>query len=163
VLVDADDLHAVEPVRILDQYPLALGQDRVVGGVPRHPKTLGDPGNAQVLAHDAFQRPPQPAPRQLRARPGSLAGVLTPHVPAAGAPVAANRDQQHRGTPAQRLVRQPAGHRVARGAFAATTATPAAGFDNPARQHRTIRVNPLTDGFKSQLIEPAERGQDDRR
>ena len=50
VLVDADHLHAVEPVRVVDQDPLALGQDRVVGGVPRDPEPLGDPGDGQVLA-----------------------------------------------------------------------------------------------------------------
>jgi len=34
VLIDADDLHAVEPDGVVDQDPLALGQDRVGGGVP---------------------------------------------------------------------------------------------------------------------------------
>ena len=94
----------------LDQHPLALGQDRVVGGVPRHPETLGDPGHGQVLTHDALQRPPQPAPGQLRPRLGGLGGVLAPHVPAPGAPVAADRDLQRRRPPPQRLVRQPPDH-----------------------------------------------------
>ena len=35
-------------------------------------EALGDPGDGQVLAHDAFQRPPQPATRQLRPRLGRL-------------------------------------------------------------------------------------------
>ena len=34
--IDAEDPDPVEPVRIGDQDPLSLGQDRVVGGVPRH-------------------------------------------------------------------------------------------------------------------------------
>ena len=51
------DVHAVEPVRVVDQDPLALGQDRVVGGVPRHPEPLGDPGDGQVLAHDRLPAP----------------------------------------------------------------------------------------------------------
>jgi hypothetical protein len=38
VLIDADHRDAVEPCRVLDQHPAALGEDRVVGGVPRHPK-----------------------------------------------------------------------------------------------------------------------------
>jgi len=37
VLIDTEHLHAVEPAGILDQDPLALGQDGVVGGVPRDP------------------------------------------------------------------------------------------------------------------------------
>ena len=112
VLIDADDLHAVEPGRVLDQQPLALGQDRVVGGAPRHPEPLGDPRHRQVGDHQPFQRPAQPSPGQLGPRLGRLAGVLAPHVRTAGAPVAADRDQQRRRPPAQRLVRQPPGHRV---------------------------------------------------
>ena len=57
--------------------------------------------------HDPFQRPPQPAARQLRPRLGRAAGVLAPHVPAAGAAVAADRDQQRRRPPA-RAARAPA-------------------------------------------------------
>jgi hypothetical protein len=36
VLIDADDLHAAEPAGVVDQDPLALGQDRVAGSVPRN-------------------------------------------------------------------------------------------------------------------------------
>jgi hypothetical protein len=32
----------------------ALGQHRVVRGVPRHAEALGDPSDGQVLTHDAF-------------------------------------------------------------------------------------------------------------
>jgi hypothetical protein len=35
VLIHADDFHAVEPGDLVDEDALALGQDRVVGGVPR--------------------------------------------------------------------------------------------------------------------------------
>ena len=54
VLIDADDLHAVEPGRVVDQDPLAFGQDRRVGGVPRHPEPFGDAGDGEVLDHDAL-------------------------------------------------------------------------------------------------------------
>ena len=48
VLVDPDDLDPVEAVLVVDENPLALGQDRVVGGVPRNPESLGDPGRRFV-------------------------------------------------------------------------------------------------------------------
>jgi Transposase, Mutator family len=48
----------------------AFGQDRVVGGVPGDSEALGDPGDAQVLAHDPLQRPPQAPARQPRPRLG---------------------------------------------------------------------------------------------
>jgi hypothetical protein len=38
VLVDPDHGHAVEPVRVVDQHPFALSEDRVVGGVPGDPE-----------------------------------------------------------------------------------------------------------------------------
>jgi hypothetical protein len=159
VLVDADGLHTVEPAGIIDQDPLALGQDRVVGGTPRHPETFGDPGDGQVLTHDALQRPPQTAPRHLRPGLGGQTGVLAPHMPASGAPVAAHGDFQRRGTPAQRLVRQPPNHGVPRGSLAAAAAAPAVKLNHPAGQDRTIGLEPLPSDFQTELLKPAERGQ----
>lgn len=162
VLVDPEHGHAVEPVRIVDQHALALGKDRVVGGVPRDPESLRDPGNGQVLDHDGFQRPPQPAARQLRPRLGRAAGVLAPHMPTTTAPVAAHRHVQGRGTPAQRLVRQPPDHPVANGPFAATPPAPAisvVGADDSAGQHRPAGLKPLTDDFEIELVNACERGQ----
>lgn len=60
VLIDADDSDVVVAVGIVDQDAAALGQDGLVGGVPRHPEPLGDPGDGEVGHHDALQRPPQP-------------------------------------------------------------------------------------------------------
>ncbi len=91
VFVHADSGDAVEPGGVLDQDPLALGQDRVVGGVPGNPEPFGDPGHGEVLHHESFQGPPQSAPRQFGSWLGRPAGVLTPHVPALAAPVAAIR------------------------------------------------------------------------
>ncbi len=108
VLVHADDLDLVEPVRIVDQHPAALGDDGVVGGVPRHAQTLGDPGHGQVLAHDADQRPPQRSTGEPGPGLGGRGGVLPPHVPAPIAPVAADPDQQDRRPPPQRLMCQSA-------------------------------------------------------
>ena len=71
MLIDADDLHVVEAVRIVDQDPAALGQDGVVGGVPGDPQSVGDPSDGQVLTHDPFQRPPQATARELRPWLGS--------------------------------------------------------------------------------------------
>ena len=150
VLIHADHAHAVEPVRVVDQHPLALGQDRVVGGVPRDPESLGDTGDGQMLDHDGFQRPPQPAARQLRPRLGRLGRVLAPHIPAAGAPVATDRDDERRRSPAERLVRQPSRHRVTRGALTAAAPAPWVRLDDPARQHSAIGLQPLPNRFKAQ-------------
>jgi ABC-2 type transport system ATP-binding protein len=162
VLVDADHAHAVEPVWVLDQHTPALGQHRVVRGVPRHAEALGDPSDGQVLTHDAFQRPSQRATRQLRPRLGGPAGVLAPHMPTAGAAIAADRDQQRRRAPPQRLVRQPAGHAVARRSLASATATPPGalvGLDDPAGQHRTTELEPLTHDLQAKFVKTAERAQ----
>jgi hypothetical protein len=93
VLVDPDHPHALEPAGVVDQDAFAFGQDRVVGGVPRDPEAFGDPGHGQVLHNDALQCPPQPATRELGSWLCCPGGVLAAHVPAAGAPVAADRDQ----------------------------------------------------------------------
>ena len=159
VLVHADRGDPVEPGGVVDQDALAFGQDRVVGGVPGDPEALGDAGHREVLAHDPFQRPPQTTTREPRARLRCPGGVLAPHMPAAAAPVAADRDQQRRGPPTQRLVRQPPGHRVTRRTFAAATSTPAVRLDDPARQDRTVRLKTLAHNLETKLIEVGERGQ----
>jgi hypothetical protein len=159
VLIDPDDLHALEPVKVIDEDPLALGEDGVVGGVSDDPEALGDPGHGQVLAHDPFQRPPQTSAGQLRPRFGGTAGVLAPHVPTPAAPVAPDRDQQRRRAPTQRFVRQLPGHAVAGGALAAAAPAPLVGLHDPAGQHRPVRFEPLPGDLKAELVEPAEDGQ----
>lgn len=163
VLAHPDRGDTLEPTRLVDQDPLTLGQDSVVGGVPSDPETLGDPGNDQVLAHDALQGPPQSPTRQLPPRFGDTAGVLPPHVPAAAASVAAHEDLQQGGSPAQRLVRQPTGHRVARGALAAATPAPplirAVGLDHTTGQHGTVGFESLTGDLESEFIKSAEGTQ----
>jgi len=67
----------------------------------------------------------------------------------AGAPEPANRDQQHRGAPPERLVRQPARERVPRRPFAPTPTTPLIWFHDPARQDRMIGLQALPDGFEA--------------
>ena len=158
-IVDADHLDAVESVRVVDEDPPALGEDRVVGGVPRHGQGLRDPRNREVLDHQRFQRPAQRAAGQPRPRFRGAAGVLSPDVAAAAALVAAHRDQQRRRAPAQRLVRQPPGHRVPRAALATTAPAPLVGLDDAAGQHRTVRLEALAEDLQAKLVQAAERGQ----
>jgi hypothetical protein len=136
VLIDTEHGYAVEATRVLHQDPFAVGEDRVVRGVPRHRERFGDPGDGEVLHHDRLQRPPQRLPRQLRPGFGDLAGVLSPHMPTAGAAITAQPDQQPRGSPPERLVRQPTQHGVTRDAFTAAAPAPAVRFDDPAGQER---------------------------
>ena len=166
-IIDAEDLHAIEPLRVPDQDPSALGEDGVVGGVPRHPEAFCDAGDGEVLADDALQRPAQAAAGDPGSGLGGLAGVLAPHVAAVGAPVAADRDLQGRGPPAQRLVRQPPDDAVAGCAFAAAASAPGGtsrlrgmvGFGDPAGEDRAVRLEALTDAVKAELVKAAERGQ----
>jgi hypothetical protein len=159
MLVHTDHRDAVEPRRVGDEDPAALGQDRVVRRAPRHGEGFGDPGDGEVLDHQGLQRPPQRPPRQLRPGVGRGAGVLAPHVPAPRAPVAAHRDQQRRRPPPQRLVRELPQHRVTRAANTPAAAAPRVGFDDTAGQHRTVRLQTLPRGLQTELVEAAERGQ----
>jgi hypothetical protein len=93
VLVDTDRGDRVEAVFIADQEPVPFGQDRSVGGVPRHAQAFGDPSDSQVLKDQAFQRPAQATAGDLRPRLRSRRGVLAPHMRAPGALVPADRDQ----------------------------------------------------------------------
>src|SRR5699024_4906569 len=101
----------------------------------------------------------QGAAGELGARLGREAGVLAPHVTTAGAPVAAHRDQQRGGAPAQRLVRQLASDGVARGALAPAPSAPAVIGHDAAGQHRPIGLQPLAHALQAEVIEASERGQ----
>ena len=74
VLIDADDLDALEAVRVRDQGPSALGEDRVVGGVPRHTEAGRDPRHRQVPHDQPFESPPQATP-EIFARAGAAREV----------------------------------------------------------------------------------------
>ena len=80
----------------------------------------------------------------------------TPYEPLGLTHLATDGDQQRRG-PSQRLVRQLPGHGVARYALTTAATTPPVGLDDPAGQHRTPRIEPLTSGFEAELIKSAER------
>ena len=159
VLIHPDDGDAVEAVRVVDQRALAFGEDGVVGGVPRHPEPVGDPGDGEVLHHQALQRPAQPAAGQLRPRLRGPAGVLPPHMPALAAAVAPDGDVQAGGSPPERLVRQPSDHGASRDALAAAAVAPVVGVDDPAREHGTIRVEALPGHDEPELVQAAEHGQ----
>ena len=84
---------------------------------------------------------------------------MAPHVVAAGAPVAADRDLERRGTSAQRLVRQTPDHGVTRRSLAAATVTPLIRRHHAVREHGALWLESLTDGHEPKLIESAEHGQ----
>ena len=159
VLIDPDDLHPLEAVLLVDQHPLALGQNGVVGGVPGHREPLGDPSHGQVLDHDPFQRPPQSAPRQLGPGLGRGGGVLAPHIPAAAAAVTAQDYLQCRGPPAQWFVGKPSDHGVTWSPFAAAAPAPLVGLDHLAGQYGTIRLESLPGDDEAEFVEAAEGSQ----
>src|ERR1022692_888159 len=137
---------------------LPSARDGVAGGVPGA-ATLSDPGHGEVLDHDRLQRPPKPATRPLRSRPGREGGALAPHVRTLGTPVTTDRDRQRGGAPAERFVGELPDHGVAHEALAAAAATPLAGSGDPAREHGTAGSEALAGHLKSELVETAERGQ----
>lgn len=53
VLVHAERVDPVEPVRVVDQPTLALGEHCGVRGAPGHPEARGDAGHREVIDHDA--------------------------------------------------------------------------------------------------------------
>ncbi|BCO56965.1 hypothetical protein MINTM005_22090 [Mycobacterium intracellulare] len=159
MFVDPDYRHPVEAGRFSDECPLAFGEHRVVGGVPRHRQCLGDPRHAQVLADEGFQRPAQHPAGELGPWLGGLAAVLAPHMRTAGTPVPAHGDQQGRGPPSEWLVRKLTGDGVTHAAPFPAAATPRVVIGDPARQHRPIRLQALSGHLQPELIKAAEHGQ----
>ena len=157
MLIHPDHRDALEPVRVIDQHPPTLGQDRGVSGVPRDPEPGRDPGHREVVDHDRLQRPGQATARELGARRCGNGGVLTPHAPTVAAAVALDTDQQRRRTVTEGLVSQSARHGPARDALGATDPTPWIRLSDPALDHRPIRLDPLPDSDEPELVQAAEQ------
>ncbi|CPV79794.1 Uncharacterised protein [Mycobacteroides abscessus] len=112
-----------------------------------------------MLADNGFQRPPQSTPRQLGTWFGHPGGVLSPHVGAAGAPVATDGHQQCGGAPPERLMGQSTGEAVAWDAFFAAATTPPVLVGHPARQHSTAGLKALSGHLQPKFVEAAESRQ----
>ncbi|ETZ98250.1 hypothetical protein I547_6501 [Mycobacterium kansasii 824] len=80
-------------------------------------------------------------------------------MPAAGAPVAADRDQQGRRPPPERLMCKLARPGVVRTALLAAAPAPSILVGDPARQHRPVAVQALPRHLKPEFIEPAKSRQ----
>ena len=121
--------------------------------------SLGDTGHAQVLDHDAFQRPAQHPTRELRSRFGYSAGVLAPHMPAGKAPIPTHDHLQHGGAQAQRLVRERTHHRISRRTFTPAASTPLIRIGNTPGDNRAISFKSLRGHHQSRLIKSAKHSQ----
>ena len=88
-----------------------------------------------------------------------MAHILTPHVSALWAPVAAHAHMQDRGTPPVRLVRQAPDHRVTRLALAPAAAAPPVLTNDAACQHCMVWPHALASYFQTQVIQARERAQ----
>ena len=129
----------------------------VLAALPGHTQGLGDARHRQMVDHQACQRPAHRRTRELGAWIGRLAHVLTPHVSALGAAVAAHAHVQDRGAPPVRLVRGAPDHRVTRLALASAASTPPVLTRNTASQHCMVGLNVLACHFQAQVIQACER------
>ncbi len=140
------------------------GQSRTVawGRRPEAAQLAGPGRGWDAIVIGEYERAFTAASMRRWRRCSSPAGVLARHMPTAGAAIAADRDQQRRRAPPQRLVRQPPGHAVARRSLASAAATPPGelvALDDPAGQHRTTGLEPLTHDLRAEFVKAAERAQ----
>lgn len=156
MLVDTEDLDPVKPGRVADQDPLAFGQHRVIGGIPRDAQAFGDAGDGQVLADQPVQGPGQAGATDLLAWCHRLGEVLAPHVAAVGAEVAAVPDDQDGGPPPERCVGEAAGDRIAWGAFGSAAGAPRIRCGHAAEDFGFRRGEVLADRGEAQAVEAGE-------
>ena len=159
MLIDADRSDAIEPVRVIDQTPLALGENRRVRRRPRHPEPCGDAGDGQMV-QDQARQPQASPPREIFARSGAAFDVSCrqrrPH------PVHLYRRTRINSIVGRCpiwFVREAPRHRVSGYALAAALAAPAVRFEYPALQHSALGRQVLPYRLEAELIEAAEQGQ----
>ena len=159
VLVHADHGNAIEAGRVIDQQALALSQNRVVGGMPGHAQPSSDACDREVIDHQRFQCPTDPAASELRPLRGDGRGVLAPAVPAVIAPVSADPHQQRRGTVPERGMRQRPRDRSPRGRTCSTSPAPRIFVGEATFQHCPRGSEVLADHDQAELIHTSEGRQ----
>ena len=131
----------------------------MLAALPGHAQGLGDTRHRHMMNDHARQRPAHRRTRELGARIGCLAHILTPHVSALLAPVAAHAHMQDRGAPPAGLMSQAPDHRVTYDALAPALSAPPILTSNPARQHCMVCLNALARHLQPQAIQACERAQ----
>ena len=107
----------------------------MLAALPGRAQGLGDARHRHMINDHARQRPAHRRTRELGTRIGRVTHVLTPHVSARLAPVAAHAHMQDRGTPPVGNVRQAPDHRVTRNALTPAASAPPVLTSDMARQH----------------------------
>ena len=130
-----------------------------MAALPGHTEGLGDTRHRQMMNDQPSERPAHRRTRELGARIGRLAHVLTPHVSTLLAPVAAHAHVQDRGVPPVGYVSQAPDHRVAYDAFAPTLSAPPVLTHYLAGQDGPIASYTLARHFQAQVIQVRERAQ----
>ncbi|SBM42267.1 Hypothetical protein PFR_JS22-1_105 [Propionibacterium freudenreichii] len=125
----------------------------------RHAQSFGNSGHRQVADDDPDQTPPQAGAGDLGPRRRRSGGVVTPHVRALLAAVAAHGEHQRGRAPPERLVRQLPAHRVTGHALAAAPPAPVVRLHDPARQHGPVRLEQLAGDLQTEAVEAGEGSQ----
>jgi hypothetical protein len=139
--------------------PGALGEDRVVGGVPRDGQGLGDPGDGQVLH---TRSPPAPtAARAGTASPAARPPWWCPAATRARSRCTGTGDVTASVVGATRTVRAPTGGPPCRGSRPSQPHRRhhRSSCDDPAGEHGTVRLEALPGDHQPEFVEAAERGQ----
>ena len=114
-IVDAEDLHTIEAVKVAGDGLLGPSQDCVAGGVPGDPQGGCHPGDRHALQGKGPQPPLHRRAGQPRPWLSQGRGVLSPHPAAVGAGEAPQAHHQLRGSPSHRYVGQAPSHEPAPG------------------------------------------------
>ena len=131
----------------------------MLAALPGRTQGLSDARHRHMMNDHARQSPVHRSTRELGTRIGRSTHVLTPHVSALWAPVAAHTHMQDRGTPPAGLMSQAPYHRVATNALAPTESAPPVLTGNTARQHSMVWLNALTRHLQPQVIQAHESAQ----
>jgi hypothetical protein len=155
----ADDASGVGIDQVSDQQGAARGRHRAIDRVPGNAETCSDRSDRHPINHQASSAH-MTACRDSFALETAVGLVSWRHTrPTRCASIAADPQQQDRGPPAERNMRQPTHHGVPQHTAATASMAPVIRFHNATFQHRVVTMQLLTAGPQTQVIQPAECGQ----
>ena len=110
MLINTQDFDPVQTARMLNEQLLPGVEDRGVRGVPSDPERRRYPRDREPIHHQCFQPPADRGTSHLGSRPSSQLQVVTPTATTPATAIPGQANQQHRGAPTQRNMRQPTVH-----------------------------------------------------
>lgn len=156
MLINTQDFDPVQTARMLNEQLLPGVEDR---GVPSDPERRRYPRDREPIHHQCFQPPADRGTSHLGSRPSSQLQVVTPTATTPATAIPGQANQQHRGAPTQRNMRQPTVHDPMPNTPTSAAMAPTVVANRDTLNHSTTSLETEPDRLQAEVGQAEEGSQ----